>query len=574
MEFNPQRTRVLGVALLGLVSCTGRFGDPLAEARRGETQEPPSPPPATTSSDPPGVPPPMDQTDRPETCLPETYQRARRISLGEYDRSVTELIGPGAAGTSGFAPEPSVHGFDNQAAALSISSGNLEEFAVAAELAAQAADVKALAPCDDATPAEECATAFASTLARRAYGRPIQNAELTELVSIYRQGAEEGYDQGIRGVIEAVLLSPFFVYRTEVGASMTGGATARLQPEEVANALSFALTGERPDDELTARAMYDRSFRSPGVLREEASRLLEKHESRNHFARFLRGWLGVPDIRKVNKIPAMFPSFTPGLKADLDRELDLFLDYVLREEGGTLEALLGSKVTFASGPILQTIYARDYTNAPDLPPDGQFAKIELGANRRGVLSLGGWLAGHAPVHRSSPVDRGLAIRTRFFCQSLDPPPPGVLATVPGPGDGMQTTRQKFEKHTSEGTCRSCHRYMDPIGFGLEMMDALGAYRDFESGLPVDSNGALEGTDVDGPFRGPAELADRLLQSKQVRECFVVQMFRFVEGRDEVRADDCELDELKAFFAKPGTTIGQLATEMVAHPRFLRRRVEP
>ncbi|MET0592480.1 MAG: DUF1588 domain-containing protein, partial [Polyangiaceae bacterium] len=509
-----------------------------------------------------------------ETCLPSTYQRARRISLVEYDRSVTELLGAGTAGTNGFAPEPSVHGFDNQAAALSISSGNLEEFAVAAELAAQAADVKILASCVDAVTPEECATSFTATLARRAYGRPLEDTELADLMKIYRQGAAENYDRGIRSVIEAVLLSPYFLYRTEVGAGMAGGSTARLQSDEVANALSFALTGERPDDELAARAMNDRSFRSPGALREESARLLDKPESRKHIARFLRGWLGVPDIRKVNKIPAMFPAFTPQLKADLDTELDLFLDHVLRERGGTLEALLGSNVTFASASILQTIYGRDYDTAPELPPDGQFVKIEFNANKRkGVLSLGGWLAGHSPVHRSSPVDRGLSIRTRFFCQSLDPPPANVIASVPGPGDGMQTTRQKFEKHTTEATCRSCHRYMDPIGFGLEMMDALGTYRDFESGLPVDSSGELEGTDVDGKFRGPAELSEMLLRSRDVRACFVTQMFRFIEGRDETSADDCELEELKTFFATPGTTIGQLATEMVVHPRFMRRRVE-
>ena len=106
-----------------------------------------------------------------------------------------------------------------------------------------------------------------------------------------------------------------------------------------------------------------------------------------------------------------------------------------------------------------------------------------------------------------------------------------------------------------------------------MMDALGAYRDFEQGLPIDSSGALEETDVDGPFRGPAELAERLLASRKVRDCFVVQMYRYVQGRDEVAADKCEIDDLKEFFATPGTTIGALATEMITHPRFLRRRVE-
>jgi len=115
--------------------------------------------------------------------------------------------------------------------------------------------------------------------------------------------------------------------------------------------------------------------------------------------------------------------------------------------------------------------------------------------------------------------------------------------------------------------------MDPIGFGMEMMDALGAFRNTEAGLPIDSSGELTATDVDGPFQGPAELADRLLASRQVRDCFVVQMFRYIEGREEEPADLCEISVLKDFFATPGRTIGELATEMVAQPRFGERSVE-
>ena len=116
--------------------------------------------------------------------------------------------------------------------------------------------------------------------------------------------------------------------------------------------------------------------------------------------------------------------------------------------------------------------------------------------------------------------------------------------------------------------------MDPIGFGMEMMDALGTFRDTEAGLPVDSSGELTATDVDGTFHGPAELADRLLASRQVRDCFVLQLFRYIEGRDEQEDDACEISALKEFFAKPGTTIGELATEMVVQPRFSQRSMEP
>jgi hypothetical protein len=544
---------------------------------------PPSEPPSTgdpppPGDPPPGDPPPGDPEPPPESCGAQTTQRARRISLGEYERAVIRLFDVNVGVANNFAPEPTSHGFDNQSDKLAISRGNFEEFAAAAEIAAEGADVAARAPCAPGALPENCAAEFVTAFARQAYGRNLAEAELADLSMLYQQGALlDGYERGIRTVMEAILLSPHFLYREEIGAARPGGA-AVLSADEVANAVAFALTGLRPDAQLLARAALDPAFRSPSVLREEATRLVATPEARRHLARFLRGWLGVPDIRAVNKIPAMFPRFTPGLKADLDTELDLFLEYVLGEQGGTLEALLGSTVTFASAPVLATIYAGDY-RAPLVPPvtpaPGEFAKIELNTKiRKGVLSLGGWLAAHAPVHRSSPVDRGLAIRTRFFCQRIDSPPPGAVATAPGSGDGTATTRQKFEAHANNAVCQSCHKLMDPIGFGMEMMDALGAYRDTEGGLPVDSSGKLTDTDVDGPFQGPAELADKLLASPQVRACFVVQMYRYIEGRDEVAEDSCAISRLQGFFAQEKTSIGELATEMVSDPRFVYRSIQP
>ncbi|HMI87159.1 MAG TPA: DUF1588 domain-containing protein [Polyangiaceae bacterium] len=576
MKSGPQGKRVLLAALLGVVSCTGHIGDPLWQDRPPPevSVNAPERRPRVTPPAPPRKPPPVD----PGVCPSATSQRARRISLGEFEGAVTDLIGVSSGLTGAVTPEPSVHGFDNQSDALSISSGNFEEFAVTAQLTAEAANVTALAPCaaDDAT--EACASSFVEAFARRAFGRELSLAEQDDLLALYAEGAAfQGYERGIRTVIEAVLLSPYFLYRTEVGR-IRKSAPAQLDAQEVANAVAFALTGKRPDAELLARAATDPQFRSPEVVRDEAARLVATPASRQHMARFLRGWLGVTDLRAVNKIPAAFPRFTPTLKRELDVELDLFLDYVLREKQGSLQALLGAPVTFVSGTVLDAIYAGDYAPPlvpPATPPPGAFAQIELNPKlRKGVLSLGGWLAAHAPVHRSSPVDRGLAIRTRFFCQTLASPPPQVIAISPGPGDSVATTRQKFEQHTTDPSCKNCHRYMDPIGFGLEMMDALGSFRQTEAGLPVDSHGELTDTDVDGPFEGPAELADRLMASRQVRDCFVVQMFRYIEGRDEQPADSCEISVLKEFFATPERTIGELATEIVAQPRFSQRSVEP
>jgi Protein of unknown function (DUF1588)/Protein of unknown function (DUF1592)/Protein of unknown function (DUF1595)/Protein of unknown function (DUF1587)/Protein of unknown function (DUF1585) len=512
-------------------------------------------------------------------CGSVTPRRLRRITQTEYQRIVEDLIGAAIAPVDWAAPDPLVHGFDNDAEALLISDGNFEDFARSAQTTADGADVATLAPCAANEVFANCGAKFATSFATRAYGRPPSAAETKQLSALYQIGAEDGYAQGIRLVIEAVLMSPHFLYRSELGPeSPPTSAEISLTPLEFANALAFALTGERPDPPLLERAQTDPSFSSRAVLRQEAQRLSETKAAHTHFARFLRGWLGVLDLRSVNKIPSVFPDFTPALKADLDTEMSLFVDRALKEGGGTLEQVLGAPVTFSNKALLTSIYANDYADsamAPALPGDGSFAEITLNPTmRRGILSLGGWLAAHSPVHRSSPVDRGLAIRNRLFCQSLSPPPPSALASAPGPGDATGTTRQKFEQHSTDPQCQGCHKLMDPIGFGFEMMDALGRYRTTEADLPVDSSGILTGTDVDGPFTGPADLAGKLIGSRKVRDCFVLQMFRYVEGRDEQPADACSLLPLQKFFAPADTRISDLAVEMVLRGTFSKRSTEP
>jgi hypothetical protein len=502
------------------------------------------------------------------------------LTLKEYESVVADLLGTSPAVLQWSAPDVLVHGFDTNADALTISSGNFDDFSLAAQMLADGSDVSKLAACELSERADNCAKRFAASFAGRAYGRPITTAEQERLGHVFEAGAgASGYESGIRLVVEAVLMSPYFLYRIELGegAPATGNGEVLLTAYEAASALSFALTGARPDAELIARAASDPNFMSREAIEEEAGRLLATTRSRHHIAGFLRSWLDVQDIRNVNKIPIMFPEFTLGLRVDLDDEIAAFLDYALGSGRGTLEALLGAPVAFPSAAVRSVIYANDTAEmgTPAQAKDGSLALLPLLPKwRRGVLSLGGWLAAHSPVHRSSPVDRGLAIRSRLFCQSLPPPPPGVLFSAPGAGDGNATTRQKFAQHTSDAACQSCHREMDPIGNGFEMMDAIGRRRDTENGLPVDSSGMLSGTDVDGPFEGPAELAEKLIGSRQVRDCFALQMFRYLEGRDQTNADACNIASLQNSFAPANRPIVDLALGMVLQDFFFRRSYEP
>lgn len=512
-------------------------------------------------------------------CEGGTQRRLRRLSLREIQLTLTDLLQTPASIFAWSAPDPKVQGFDNNADALIVAAGSFEDFADVAQLAADAADVERLAPCSDGTNEEQCAIEFFAAFANRAYGRALSGGERERLLAVYRLGrANADYARGVHLGLEAILSSPYFLYRSELGPAdspTSAGASTSLTADEAASALAFAITGARPDAELRARAASDPDFVSRAVLGEEARRLIQTPRANQQLLRFLRQWLGVDDLKAVNKIPSMFPDFTPELKADLDREMEEYLKQVLAPGAGRLSSLLTGRQGFPSELEFTKLYAADYQASGSPPVAGAFAPIQLQPTlRRGILGLPGWLAAHSPVHRSSPTDRGLAIRSRLFCQSLPSPPPGAVATAPGAGDGNATTRQKFEQHASNEKCVGCHSRMDPIGFGLEMMDAIGRYRETENGLDVDSHGALSGTDVDGPFRGPAELADKLVQSRMLRDCFTSQMFRHVMGRDADSRDVCQLSALQEFFADDQRTIAELMVEIVMQGQFTRRSFEP
>jgi len=565
----------------------GGFGSaaPTAEAGGSAATTPSAPPqveppPGVTPSV--GIDPPRADEPDPKTCPSPTRRRVRRITQREYTRIVTDLTGTPPAVLAWSSPDVLVNGFDTNAEALTVSTGNFDDFALAAEMVANSLDVARLAPCETEPSAETCVNAFVKSFASRAYGREPSVAETNRLLSIHALGSSSGgYARGIQLVAEAVLLSPHFLYRTELGMGAGAGPSgteAALTPDEAANALAFALTGSRPDDALRRRAASDPAFLTPVALRQEADRLISTPRARDRLAEFLRSWLGVRDLQGLQKQPHFFPAFSPQMKAELDEEIARFIHFSLTDGGGTLVALLGGRVGFPSTSLFQTYYAGDYVGQeqlPELPAPGTWIPVPFNpARRRGILSLAGWLAAHASVHRSSPVHRGLTIRSRLFCQGLPSPPGDALANVPGAGDATFTTRQKFEQHVVDPKCKGCHELMDPIGFGLEMMDTLGRYRETENGLPVDSHGYLTGTDVDGPFVGPAELSDRLLASRAVRECFTLQMFRFLEGRDWNEADRCHISEVQRTFALSDAKISDIAVALSLRDAAFRRSFEP
>jgi hypothetical protein len=498
---------------------------------------------------------------------PATPTRLRRLTNGEMENVLADLLGARLDLTRGFLPDPRVEGYDDDALALGSSASKVEEVRSAAERAAGyvSAHLGDLAPCAAGQAPVACARSFAAGFGTRAWGRPPSEAELDRLMTVFSSGLDGG-DQasGIGLVVEAIVGSPYFLYRTELGDGAPEKGLVRLTPAEVASSLSFLLMGSRPDATLRARGA---ELLGATARMDEARRLLDSAAGRRQQQRFLRAWLGLTDVASINKDIGANPAFTPSVRQAMDRELDTFVEQVLTQHQGKLDELMTADYTFP-GPAEAPIYGADL-----LAPPGDFSAVMLDPRRRGLLSSPAFLAAHALINQTNPVERGLMVRTRLLCQEVAPPPPSVNA-VPPPSGGTTTTRAKYAAHSQDPLCAGCHQLMDTIGFGFESFDTLGRYRTMEAGQPVDSSGALLGTDVDGPFNGPAELSLRLPRSALFRRCFVKQLWRFAEGRSASSADDPELDALAYRFDQLEHRVGDLLVELVGRPNFVLRVVTP
>jgi mono/diheme cytochrome c family protein len=352
--------------------------------------------------------------------------------------------------------------------------------------------------CTPASAAQErpCATKILSTVARRAFRRPVDDSDLSAPMTFYQAARQEGgdFDAGIRAGLARILASPAFLFRSEKDpAGVPAGTPHRISDLELASRLSFFLWSSIPDDDLLDLAAAGR-LRRPAALEAQVKRMLADPRSDALMTNFAGQWLQLRNLDKVTPDLLMFPDFDDNVRQAFRRETELLFTSIVRENRSVLD-LLQADYTFVNERLARHYGIRGVYGS-------RFRRVPVtDANRRGLLGHGSILSLTSAANRTSPILRGKYIISNFLNTPPLPPPADVpQLEASAPKGRPSTVREQLEIHRANPVCASCHRNIDPVGFALENFDAVGRWQQkTREGLAIDAAGVLaDGTKVDGP----------------------------------------------------------------------------
>ena len=418
--------------------------------------------------------------------------------------------------------------------------------------------------------AREVVERFAS----RAYRRPITGGELARLVKFVDLAAQNGesFERGIQLAVEAVLVSPQFLFRVELdrrprprpksGERTTTPQAFPIGEHELASRLSYFLWSSMPDDELLGLAR-DGKLRDGKTLETQVKRMLRDPKARGLVDNFASQWLQIRNLKTVNPDRSRFPSFDEPLRAAMLQETELYFEAIIRDDRSVLD-LIDSDFTYVNERLAKHYAISGVTGEA-------FRRVTLkGGRRGGILTQASILTVTSNPTRTSPVKRGKWILE----QILGTPPPAAPPNVPELADdkGLMLTgtlRQRMVQHRANPSCASCHDRMDPLGFGFENFDAIGAWRDTDGGHPVDASGVLPSGQK---FQGPQELKAILKgRDKDFVRTLAEKLFTFALGRGVEYYDTCAVDKILDGASSDGYRFSRLVLEIVLSDPFQKRR---
>ena len=501
----------------------------------------------------------------------------RRLTHSQYDNTVRNLLGDYSRPAQHFPTEDYVNGFKNQAQYQGTTPLLVDAYSTAAEKLAlnafRAGDINHLIPCQPVGATDlKCRDLFVRSFGLRAFRRPLRELEFKRYAAAFSaQTSVSGkFLEGARTVVEAMLQSPNFLFHLEAGPD------GRSVDYDIASRLSYLLLDTMPDKSLLDAAAKGELRTSAG--REAAARrLLDDQRARQALDEYFDQWLRFDRVLNSSKEGRRFPEFSLEMADSMVEETRRLLGHLVWDDRNFMELLTADYAYLSSD--LATLYK--------LPaPPGQFELVHFptGTPRAGLLGEASFLAANAGPTETSPTARGIFIREQLLCQHVPPPPPNVDTNLPeATEDKPLTRRQRMSAHVENALCASCHRLMDPIGFGLESFDAIGRQRQHETiliesptgklkdekkiDLDLDTRGEVAGI-PNSAFSDSSQLGRILAQSPVCQECMVRQIFRYAFGRLETSADEETIHQLFATFRDSGFHFKDLLIGLVRSPQFL------
>jgi hypothetical protein len=415
---------------------------------------------------------------------------------------------------------------------------------------------------------EPCASNILASVGRRAFRRPLTDADLKPLLAFYRGGREErDFDFGIEKALRAMLVSPDFLFRIEQDPPGSApGSVNRISDLELASRLSFFLWSTVPDDQLLELAEQGK-LKDPAVLDQQVHRLLDDPRAESLVTNFAGQWLYIRNLAQQKPDPDVFPEFDESLRVSFQRETELFFQNIVREDRSVME-LLDANYTFLNQRLAE------HYGIPNIY-GAQFRKVTLtDPNRGGLLGQGSMLTVTSYPNRTSVVQRGKWILDNLL-GSPPPPPPPVPDLKPHAPDGrLLTMREAMEQHRSNAICQSCHARMDPIGFALENYDGVGKWRDKDAGSPIDVSGKLPGG---VQFEGAPGLKKILVSNyrDQFEDTVTEKLLTYALGRGLEYYDRPAVRSIMRQAARDNFRISALIGAIVKSTPFqMRRTAEP
>lgn len=511
--------------------------------------------------------------DNPQTCqasAPASERSLRLLTRYEYQNTVNDLLGLSVHLINSLPEENRVEGFDNNIETNLVTAGRLESFLLQAEnLATKAVqdNWSQLISCSQQN--QTCANDFIASFGKLAYRRPLTTQEQAQYSQAFAQVND--FEEAVRTTIMRMLVSPNFLYRSELGELQADG-TYQLTPYEIASSLSYLFIGSMPDAELMQAADNDELSTSAQRIA-QASRLLNEPRSREQIGNFVGQWLlSASPYSLPDKDLNVYPAYTSEVREAMSKELITFFNHVAFDSSHQFSEL------FAADYVIANKTLADFYQLSGATTDSFELTPVTDNTRTGVLTLGAVLARYANSAESHPFKRGAFFFERVLCHDLPAPENAGIVAAPTPDPNM-TTRERFDFHSkSNASCYSCHQYLDGPGFAFENYDGSGQFRSLENGNPIDASGILRGMETYTPdeelsFTDLKYLSQLVSNSDNAAQCLGRQYYRYTVGRMETAADKCALDHFLGAYKDNGYNLQTMLLGIVNAPNFTVRRAD-